>query len=309
MEIIRTSQPLQGRHAVVTVGTYDGIHLGHQEILRRLVKEANNLALPSCVVTFSPHPQQIVAPSFHLKLLTTLEEKAELLAARGVDYLYVLRFGLRFRTLGYEEFVRRILAEGLGAKKVLVGFDHRFGYRRSGQSAQLKELGKKYGFTVEVVNPVFTEGLIVKSSTVRQQLLKGEVKSAAALLGRPYRLAGEVVKGSQRGHRILFPTANLKVAREKLIPADGVYAGDALLKDKSYPAVINIGRRPTFGGRRRVVEVYVMDFEGELYGEILKVDFLDYLREESKFISIGELQHQIEKDVLRAREILGSLLA
>ena len=304
MEIVQTAEPLRGKYPFVTVGTYDGIHLGHQEILRRLVGQAREAGLPSCVITFSPHPQQVVAPSFHLKLLTTLKEKADFLATRGVDYLYVLRFGLRFRNLGYEEFIKKFLVDGLKVKKVLIGFDHSFGYRRSGQAPILKILGKKYGFAVEVVNPVLVEGMIVKSSVIRTLLLKGQVKLAGILLGRPYRLEGEVIKGSRRGHRVLFPTANLRLPAEKLIPADGVYVGKVFAESGEYPAVINVGRRPTFGGRRRWVETYLLEFEKELYGEKIRVDFLDYLREETKFFSVGELQHQIEKDVLRAREIL-----
>lgn len=288
---------------VVAVGSFDGVHLGHREILRRLRERADVLGVAATVLTFEPHPLQVLTDT-PPPLLTLLEEKATLMDGTGVDRLVALPFDRQLAELSPQAFVLDVLAKGLAAREVLVGYNFTFGAGGAGTADTLCRMGEAAGLRVHVVPPQESGGRVISSTLVREHLLQGEVEAAAQLLGRPFVVRGRVVAGDGRGRNLGFPTANLEVATEKLLPARGVYAIRAKVDGEERPAVVNIGRRPTFHGRDVTVEVHIMDFAGDLYGTELSVEFLHYLRGEQAFASVDDLMEQIRRDVAQARELL-----
>jgi riboflavin kinase/FMN adenylyltransferase len=297
--------------SVVTIGVFDGVHRGHQRIVARAVETAAELGLPVVVVTFDPHPDEVVRPGTHPPLLCTARREWELLAGLGVDAILVIPFTLEFSQLGPDEFVRAVLADRLHAARVVVGENFRFGHKAAGDVALLAELGEKYEFTAEGV-PLLTEGGVTISSTgIRTMLAAGDVAGAAHDLGRPHRVEGVVVRGHQRGRSLGFPTANLETLPHTAIPADGVYAGwlarldiDGRELDR-WPAAISVGTNPTFDGRERAVEAYALDRDDlDLYGEHVAVDFVSRLRPTLKFSSAADLVVQMHADVDDARRLL-----
>lgn len=292
--------------SVVTDGMFDGVHLGHQRILKQVVEKARELNLPSVVLTYWPHPRHVLGgKEARVSLLTTLTEKAELIAHQGIDYMLVLSFSKSFSQLSHEDFVRNILAEGLHTRHLIVGYDHRFGLNRIGDIRYLSEVGKVYGFGLTEIGKQEIEAIAISSTKIRYSLQNFLVDSASQFLGRPYSLRGMVVKGDQRGRTIGFPTANLEPdEKDKLVPKDGVYATRTRVGETWYSSMTNIGFRPTVDGHQHKIETHLFDFEGDLYDQIMEVAFVKPLRTEMKFASLDELKSQLAQDREMARAAL-----
>jgi riboflavin kinase/FMN adenylyltransferase len=291
----------------VTIGVFDGVHRGHQQIVGAAVARAHALGLPSVVLTFDPHPSEVVRPGSHPPMLTGRHVKAQLLEALGVDVMCVLPFTLEFSRLAPDEFVHAVLVERLHARVVIVGENFRYGQKAAGDVASLTASGRRFGFSVEGV-PLQGSGETTWSSTyVRSCVDAGDVEGAAAALGRDHRIDGVVVRGDQRGRDLGYPTANLEPLPWSAVPADGVYAGRLLRSSGAVlPAAISIGTNPTFAGRERRVEAYVLDAEPglDLYGEHAGLTFAARLRETLRFEAVESLVAQMDEDVRRARELL-----
>lgn len=299
-------QIVRDDRSVVTVGTFDGVHRGHQAILRYLMRRAREQDGTSVVVSFDPHPRTVVAGE-DVPLLTTVDERAEILDELGLDRFIVLPFTKEFSKRSAESFVRDILLERIGLQEVVIGYDFSFGRGREGDSALLEAMGREHGFTVDVIPAQVIEEHVVSSTQIRRLLQEGDVSSAAGLLGRWYRLTGTVVEGEGRGHAIGYPTANLSVTHpQKLIPRRGVYA---VLVRHGRPGttlggMMNVGRRPTFEGEGLHVEVHLFGYDGDLYGEQLRVEFVERIRNEQKFRSVDALVQQLSQDEVRCKEAL-----
>jgi len=291
--------------SAVTVGNFDGVHLGHQALVGEMVRWARSAPGAAVVLTFDPHPARVLSPRQAKRALMTLEQKAEALAALGVDRLVALAFTEQVAGLSAEDFARIVLRGSLAACRVVVGQDFRFGRGRTGDVFGLIGLGETLGFEVRAVGPVLEDGSPISSSRIRDVLALGEVSKAGSLLGRPFFVDGDVVQGDGRGRGLGFPTANVAVRNETL-PLLGVYACRMRLGfgEVPRPAVANLGQRPTFGGGQTVLEVHVLDFAGDLYGREVRVEFVERLRAESTFAGKEELLAQIGADVHEARRIL-----
>ena len=285
-------------NAVVTSGTFDGVHVGHQKILKRLTNLAKATGGQSVVLTFWPHPRFILKPNDDsLKLLSTLEEKTKILSELGIDYVVKIPFTKEFSQMSSEVFIQSILVEKLKTKKLVIGYDHRFGKNREGGFDYLKENETKLGFEVEEIPRQDIDDVGVSSTKIRNALLEMDIETANAYLGRHYTIKGEVMKGIQVGRAIGFPTANIKIPEPyKLIPNDGVYAVRIDYNNQTFDGMLNIGMRPTVEGRERTIEVNIFDFDGDLYGQSLNVKFIKSVRTEKKFEDITALQKQLEKD-------------
>jgi riboflavin kinase/FMN adenylyltransferase len=295
---------------VVTIGVFDGVHRGHQRIIALTAGMAESLELPMVVVTFDPHPAEVIRPGSHPTLLCTADRRAELLDGQGADAVCLLPFTLEFSRLGPEEFVHTVLVDRLHAAAVVVGKNFRFGHKAAGDVALLAELGEKYDFTAEGVPLLADGGVTVSSSGIRQKLADGDVAGAAGYLGRMHRVEGVVVPGARRGRALGFPTANLETFPHTAVPADGVYAGwlAALGEDghesARWPAAISVGTNPTFDGQHRVVEAYALDRDDlDLYGAHVAVDFAERLRGMERFSSAEALAEQMHRDVDQARAL------
>ncbi len=283
----------------VTVGTFDGLHLGHQKVLQALSRKAKEKGYLEVLVTFYPHPQLVVGPKHgkKIELLTTLEEKLEILEKLGVPAVLVIPFDREFARTPYREFVTRILREKLHVKAMVIGYDHAFGRNREGNPETLRKLGQELGFEVEVVEPYYLDGLAVSSTQIRRFLQKGQIEMANKMLGRPYSLRGKVVQGKGRGRELGFPTANIRLNHpDRLIPRPGVYAVDVRLRGERYRGMMNIGHRPTFNFDPLTLEIHIINFRGSIYGEELIVEFKKFIREERKFQSLAELKKQLLAD-------------
>jgi riboflavin kinase / FMN adenylyltransferase len=288
--------------SVVTVGTFDGLHQGHWVILEEVVRRARRGGHLAALVTFEPHPIQVLRPAEAPFVLTSLEEKKELLAQSGLDRVYFVAFTEALSMRTPEAFVREILVAEVGVTELVVGYDHGFGRGRSGDPEALREFGHVFGFTVDVVPPVPIGDAPVSSSRIRETLLSGDVAEAWRLLGRPYLLTGLVVRGEGRGARLGFPTANLRVqGRRKLIPSPGVYAVRVRFPYGMLAGALHVGPRPTFPGAKPSVELHVLDFEGDLYGSEVRVEFLQRIRGIEAFSGPDALVAQIRQDVAEAR--------
>jgi riboflavin kinase / FMN adenylyltransferase len=296
--------------SVVTIGVFDGVHLGHQRVVGRAAEVATELGLPVVVVTFDPHPDEVVRPGSHPPFLCTARRRAELLAGLGADAVCVLPFTREFSELGPDDFVRAVLVDRLHAARVVVGEDFRFGYRAAGDVPLLAQLGEKYDFTVEGVPLLADNGLRISSSEIRERLAAGDVAGAARDLGRPHRVEGVVVRGHRRGRALGFPTANLETLPHTAIPADGIYAGWLTTLDPSgrelerWPAAISVGTNPTFDGQERSIEAYALDRDDlDLYGVHVAVDFAARLRGMERFDSVDDLVAQMHRDVAAAAAV------
>ena len=308
-QIFRRLEEVQrDSNSVITVGTFDGLHRGHQEIVRALKKEARARQGSTTVVTFDPHPQVVLQRPDKppVQILTTTEEKIALLQRENVDRILVIPFTPEFSRLSSENFVRAILCQRLGLQEMVVGHDHGFGKNREGDFVTLQRLGAELGFAVHEVPPFELGGVTLSSTKIREALLNGEVEKAAEYLGRQYALRGIVVRGDERGRTLGFPTANLQPPDDhKLTPANGVYAVWVEMTSsvaarhpagKKYPAMLNIGQRPTFGKLTRTIEAHLLDFSGDLYGATLTIHFAARLRHEQKFDSPQALMAQLQRD-------------
>jgi riboflavin kinase/FMN adenylyltransferase len=292
--------------SVVTIGSFDGVHRGHQLIINKTIEHARELGAHSVVVTFDPHPSEVVRPGTHPPLLAPHLRRAELMAQLGVDAVLVVPFTLEFSQLSPEEFVQRILVDALHATLVVEGPNFRFGHRASGNVELLTELGARYDFAVDVCDLTVQgeNGDPLSSTLARRLVAEGDVAGAAEVLGRPHRVEGIVVRGAQRGRELGYPTANVETLPHTAIPADGVYAGWLTADHELMPAAISVGTNPTFDGTARTVEAYAIDRVGlDLYGMHVSVDFLAYLRGMEKFDSIEALLDRMAVDVKQAREL------
>jgi riboflavin kinase/FMN adenylyltransferase len=307
MDLVRGLHNLAPRHrgCVATIGNYDGVHLGHQHIIAALRERASALGVPAVVVTFEPTPREHFEGAAAPSRLTRLREKLEALEACGVDRSVVLRFDDRMRGMGADEFVDRLLVEGLGVLHVVIGHDFRFARRREGTIETLRAAGAVHGFSVEEVGQFLVDGERVSSSLVREALNRGDLDRATRLLGRSYRMAGRVRLGKRLGRQLGYPTANLALHR-KVVPLWGIFAvraSGAGLVD--HPAVASLGTRPTVDGTDPLLEVHLFDWDGDLYGRYLNVDFVARLRDEQKFASLDALVEQMHRDAAAARAVLG----
>jgi riboflavin kinase/FMN adenylyltransferase len=287
----------------VTVGNFDGVHLGHRAMLERLVAQARALGVPSCALTFEPHPREFFAPQAAPARLTRLREKLELIAECGVDRVHVLRFDTRLASLAAGRFVSDVLVAGLGIRWLLVGRDFRYGAKRAGDFAALQADAARHGFALEAMADVTLGGARVSSSGVRTALAAGDLAGAARLLGRPYMMSGRVAHGERLGRRLGFPTANIVLRRSP--PLAGIFVVEAELEEahKVLTGVASVGRRPTVkAGAAPLLEVHLFDFDGEIYGRHLRVKFLEKLRDEQKYDGLEALAAAIAADAARARE-------
>ncbi len=302
MRIVRglESFPPDAGPSAVALGVFDGIHLGHRAILGTAVAQARQHALAALACTFEPHPMEVLQPGRAPLPLTTLPERLELIAGTGIDTAVIVAFTPAVAAVEPETFVRDVLVGALQARHVVVGFNHRFGRGARGDARLLQRLGRDLGFQAHVVEPTTVDGVPVSSSEIRAALQAGDLARAARLLGRPYSVHGEVVRGAGRGRTLGFPTANVKTDRSLSLPA-GVYACHAVVGASGYRAVINIGVRPTFDEAALVVEVHLLEFSGDLYGSRINLHFLRRLRDEQKFADVEALRTQIARDVAAAR--------
>lgn len=295
-----TQQP-----TVLTIGTFDGVHLGHQKIIERVVATARQEGLLATIFTFFPHPRMVVQHDKSLKLIHTLEEKKQLLQRLGVDLLVVQPFNEAFAQLTAEEFVSTILVQHLNVKKVIIGYDHRFGRNRTANINDMRLFGEKYGFAVEEISVQEVDEVSVSSTKIREALNKGDVTTAEHYLGTPYSLTGTVVHGLKLGRTLGYPTANIQVTEDyKLIPKDGVYAVYSYIDARKVYGMMSIGKNPTIEGKGASIEVYFFDFNGDLYDRELTIYFVKYLREERKFSSVALLKKQLQDDETTARKAI-----
>jgi riboflavin kinase/FMN adenylyltransferase len=298
MQVFRRIPQQSSVSTVLTIGNFDGVHLGHRAMLDRLTACARATGLPAAVLTFEPHPRELFAPEQAPARLSSLREKLSLLEYCGIDHVYICRFDRRMAALGAGEFIENLLVRGLSVRHLIVGDDFRFGKGRGGDFALLQQMGEAHRFTVEAMRTVDVDGERVSSSAVRDALAAGDLERAARLLGRPYGIAGHVIHGDKVGRKIGFPTANIQLKRKK-VPMTGVFAVTVSgLGDKDLPGAANLGVRPTLGDSLKpVLEVHLLDYDSDIYRSHLTVNFLHKLRDEAKYASLDALTAQIARDV------------
>ncbi len=296
------------KKTIVTIGTFDGVHVGHQTIIEKLILNAKRLDCESLILTFFPHPRMVLQEQSEIQLLNTIEERTALLEKTGLDNLIVHPFDKTFSRLTAEEFVKDVLVDQLNIQKIVIGHDHRFGRNRTADINDLIEFGEKYGFDVEQISAQEIKDVSVSSTKIRTALQESNISLANQYLNYSYFLTGVVRKGKQLGRTIGFPTANLKIEEQyKLIPQKGVYIVSCILNEKTVYGMMNIGINPTVGGDAMSIEIYFLDFDSDLYDQKIQVSLLQHLRSEQKFASIELLQEQLEKDKKNVTAFLKSL--
>ncbi len=304
MKVIRDlTQAETDRETVLTIGAFDGLHLGHQELLRQLMRRAYQTDRCGGMVTFDPLPRTILRPDDNTTCLTTTEDKIHLLSQWGLDLLVILPFTRKLAQTSARDFTQRLCTH-LRMAELWIGWDFALGRGRAGNARTLTRLGQTMGFRVQIIEPVRDGSVVVSSTQIRHLITEGRVREAADMLGRYHQARGTVIVGEGRGRQLGFPTANLQLSEHCALPASGVYAGYFLCGDQRFPAVANIGCRPTFGEGEQCVEVHLLDFRGDLYGREVGFQFVERLRAECRFTNPAALVVQIEKDIARAREIL-----
>jgi len=307
MKIIRDINTVHlNRPTVLTIGAFDGIHRGHQYLISRVIARAQEIGADSALVTLHPHPKVVLRPTSSLRYLSTIEERLDWLAPLGLDYVVVFPFSLETSQMRAREFVQ-LLVDRLRLVEIFCGKDFALGYKREGNVEFLRALGREQGFAVTVADPHALEGQIVSSTRVRELIAQGEIDEATRLLGRSPSVRGRVIEGDRRGRALGFPTANLAIAERRLIPADGIYAVRVRIGDAWFGGAANIGTRPTFDKGQRLVEVYVLDFDGDLYDQVIEVQFVKRLRAELKFENVNALVEQMKRDVAEARVVLAEI--
>jgi len=297
-----------GQHrngTAVTIGNFDGVHLGHQKILRNVLERAHAANLTSAVLTFYPHPARVLRPEAAPALIETLDQRLAAIDATGIDAAFVVRFDAELAKLTPEDFVQRFLVDAMRAKTVLIGGNFRFGHKQAGDAQMLGDLGRRLGFEVEIVPPVTADDVVVSSSAIRGALRDGKVDDARRMLGRPFALAGKIQTGTGQGSKLVVPTLNLATEQE-LLPKSGVYATEAVVGEKIYYAATNVGVRPTFDGSRTTIESHLLDFNDALTSGNLEFRFWARLRDERKFSSPAELREQVLRDINQARQYFHS---
>jgi len=301
----------QIHNAVVTIGTFDGVHIGHQKIISRLLEVAKKNGGETVILTFFPHPRMILHPDdMNIKLISSMDEKAEKLAALGIDHLIITPFTRDFSNLSPQEYIKEVLIEKIGTRHIIIGYDHRFGKDRKGGMKELQSFASDFGFDVEEIPEQDINDVAVSSTKIRNAILSGDAKTASEFLGYTFQLYGKVIKGDQLGRVLGFPTANLFIEENyKLIPSDGIYVVsiDILaekVSTKTAKGMAYIGHRPTINGMSRNIEVNIFDFDKDIYGQSIRINFLEYLRGDKKFNSLEDLKEQLIKDEKAARKIL-----
>jgi len=310
MEVIHNISNYRPQKAsILTIGTFDGIHIGHQKIIKNLVATARKENLRSLILTFFPHPRMVLQKDNQLKMIDTIEEKRKFLEKLGVDVLIIQPFTLEFSRMTALEYTRDILINGLNISKLIIGYDHRFGRNREATVQDLKHFGEDYGFTVEEIPAQDIESIAVSSTKVRNAIATGEIKKANRYLGRPFSLNGTVVKGDKIGRKIGYPTANLEIKEDyKLRPQNGVYLVQCHWNDQKYYGMMNVGKRPTIAGKKNRIESYFFDFTGDLYGKKISVDLLEKIRDEQKFDSLEALKNQLNQDEKSCQNLIPKYL-
>ncbi|MCF7559403.1 bifunctional riboflavin kinase/FAD synthetase [Sabulilitoribacter multivorans] len=290
---------------VVTIGTFDGVHLGHQKIIKRLINTGKLEGLKSVILTFFPHPRMVLQKDSNIKLINTIDERYAILDALGLDYLLIKKFTKEFSRLSAEDFVKQILVEKLNAKKVIIGYDHRFGRNRNADINNLKAFGETYGFDVEEISAQDIDDVSVSSTKIRKALNDGDILKANSYLGYPFMLNGTVIKGKGLGKKIKYPTANIRVEEDyKIIPKQGVYVVKSEIKGTRFYGMMNIGTNPTVSGKEQSIEVHFFDFNKDIYGDKIQIDLLNRIRDEQKFESVEALKMQLSIDKKVALEFI-----
>ncbi len=302
-------QITKNKNTVLTIGTFDGFHLGHKEIIRKVVESSKNRNCRNFVITFEPHPRSVVLKSSEVKLLTTINEKLDLFEKAGIENVLIINFTLDFSQVTAEDFVVDYIVNKIGVSSIILGHDHKLGKDRSGDEGKLKELGSKYHFDVEPVSAVEINGEVVSSTKIRNALFNCELDKANNFLGRNYTIKGKVVEGDKRGRTLGFPTANVNPDDiQKIVPANGIYLVEFEVKQQKLFGLMSIGTRPTFDNSNKVVlEAYLYDFSGDIYGEDASVSLLHRMRDEIKYSSKEELIDQMEIDKLNGKELIKNL--
>lgn len=286
---------------IITIGTFDGVHIGHKKILQKVVAEAKKNNLTSAVLTFFPHPRFILNQNSDLKLLNTIEEKKALLNSTGLDALLIHPFDQEFANLSPEQFVKKILVDQLKISKIIIGYDHRFGKNRAADINDLIQFGTKYNFEVEQISAQELNEIAISSTKIRTALSNGDISLANSYLGYPYSFSGKVIKGKQIGRTIGFPTANIEIQEPlKLLPKNGVYIVKCLVNNQEVNGIMNIGNRPTLNGTSQSIEVHLLNFDEDIYGLEITVKMIDFIRNEQKFENLDQLKSQIQKDKIQA---------
>lgn len=310
MKVYRNIDEFENKqNAVVTTGTFDGVHFGHQKIITRLKEVAQQVKGETVIITFFPHPRLVLFPEDNeLKLINTLEEKIELLNKAGIDHLIIIPFTKEFSRLSSLEFVQQILVDKIGTKRLVIGYDHHFGKNREGSFEHLKAYAPEYGFQVEEIPEQDINDVAVSSTKIRNAILKGDVQTVNTYLGYAFNLSGTVSKGDQIGRTIGYPTANIKVPEHyKLIPGDGIYASSIFMDQKEYQGMLYIGNRPTVNGLSKVIEVNIFDFEENIYDKTIKVSFHQYIRGDKKLNGLEELKKALSEDKLACLEYFSKI--
>ncbi len=306
MKILNSLQSYKSnKPATVTIGSFDGVHLGHQKVLNDLKQIAKNSDSHSVVISFEPHPRLFFNPGAGLRLLTTNDEKIDLLAKQNIDYLILQKFDKDFSNQTAEDFIKA-LVDNLNMKHLLIGHDHQFGKNRQGNFELIQSLGSKYGFKTHQIKPLTVDGIKVSSTLIREALQNGHISLANKLLGYPYFINGEVVTGNQLGRTIGFPTANINIQSEhKLLPKQGVYVVKSIIDGQEINGMMNLGLRPTVDGTKQIMEVHFFNFDKDIYGRKIPIYFVERLRDELKFPSLEALKAQLKKDAEKSLKILG----
>lgn len=304
MQVVRSLETrITDRPVILTMGKFDGLHRGHQQLIRAVVEHASDVGFVSAVLTWDPHPNAVLRPDQPLQLLTSVEERTELIAGLGAELLIIAPFTAETKATSAEAYMREICV-AVPLRELWVGEGFAMGRGRTGDVPSLMAIGRELGFAVGAVSQIEVDGAPVSSSRVRELLRAGDVEGVVPLLGRPFSLRGKVIAGDKRGRLIGFPTANMQIAPEHVLPADGVYACRVYIDGVGLPAVTNVGVRPTFEGGRRAVEPHLLDWSGDLYGRSIRTEFLHRLRGEQKFSGVDALIDQIRRDAAEARRLL-----
>lgn len=306
MIIVRGLENLKEKYegVVLTIGNFDGVHIGHQKILRNVSEGAQAIGGTAMAVTFDPHPAKIVTPEKGVRVLTSFQEKVRLMESHGIEVILCIHFDKEFAAIRPDEFVQEVIVDRIGAREVIVGHNYSFGKGKKGTTGLLRSRSRKYGFIFRVIRSARLFGDVVSSSRIRSLLGRGRVCEASWLLGRPYMMEGTVIKGTGRGGRLLsIPTANISTLNE-LVPKEGVYAAKVELEGKILDGAVNLGKNPTFGENRVSYEIHILDFSENILNKKLRVHFIDRIRDERAFPDVSMLREQIKRDIKRAREIL-----
>ncbi|MFI5236392.1 MAG: bifunctional riboflavin kinase/FAD synthetase [Ignavibacteriales bacterium] len=307
MRIIKDlAEIIKDQNSVITLGTFDGLHLGHQQIIETVVQKAHQISGRSFLITFDPHPRKVIPGRNDVKILSTLDEKIAILEKLEMQNLFVINFTTEFSKQSPEEFVEKYLVHGIGLREVVIGYDHHFGKSRDGNFELLQELGSKFNFAVTLIPEYSIDDETVSSTKIRNALLSGDVQKAGKMLGRNYKFEGKIIRGDGRGKKLGFPTANLSIDNEdKLIPAKGIYAAECEVESEKHFGLLSLGSRPTFHKNGEVIpEFYIFDFDEDIYDQVIQVNLVEKIRDEEKFNSVDELIIRMKKDEEAGRKIL-----